>query len=72
MERSLLDSLLRLRRLELRCINDRPEVDHPPKQDEPQQRGQDKVQHSHSKPRLQELSQSGYEETAEGCDYVSG
>src|SRR5437899_11492769 len=54
-----------------RGVENRPEVDRPAKQEDPQHDGQHELEYGHSQSALNQLSQSGNEEAANRGDDVS-
>src|SRR5262249_21637975 len=63
---------LRVARLIHRGVEDRPEVDRPSQQEEPEDGGKAELEDRHEQPSLEKLAESRYEEAAQRRDDVSG
>jgi hypothetical protein len=59
-------------RLPGRGVEDRPEVDGPSEQKEPEHPGEDELEDGHEEAPLKELAKTGNEEAAQGGNDVSG
>ena len=58
-------------RLKERRVEDRPEMDEPPEENEPEHGRKTKLNDRHQKPSLEQLPETGNEETAQRRDHVA-